>query len=340
MLTHGGRLLAAARDYGIEPERWLDLSTGINPDGWPVSGIPAAAWQRLPEDEDGLLPAARVYYGCPHLLAVAGSQAAIQMLPHLRRLQSGSARVILTAPAYQEHRYCWQRQGHEVQLVDVAHVERHIDDADVVVLINPNNPTGQCWPAAQLLDWRRRLAARGGWLLLDEAFMDATPEQSLCAQTGAPGLIVLRSLGKFFGLAGARVGFVAAWPQLLQALQEQLGPWALTGPSRHVAAAALRDRQWQQENRRQLQARGRRLGTMLADAGLMPDGGTALFQWLRFDEAIAVHAAFARRGILLRLFSEPLSLRFGLPGDETQWQRLQQALGEVLVEQQLRERRA
>ena len=234
MLEHGGKLLAAAARYGIEPASWLDLSTGINPAGWPVPSIPPAVWQRLPEQEDGLVDAAAAYYGSAGVLPVAGSQAAIQALPRLR----DACRVGVPHPAYAEHAHAWRAAGHAVVAWDAA---MGVDALDVLVLVHPNNPGGQIYARAELLDWHARLAVRGGWLLVDEAFIDATPEASLAGLCPRPGLIVLRSLGKFFGLAGARVGFVLAEPAVLGALEARLGPWAVSAPSRWVARAALAD---------------------------------------------------------------------------------------------------
>jgi len=168
MLEHGGKLLSAAARYGIEQDHWLDLSTGINPAGWPVPAIPDAVWQRLPETEDGLLEAAAAYYGCSDILPVAGSQAAIQALPRLR----AACRVGVPHPAYAEHAHAWRAAGHAVVEWDAGH---NIDALDVLVLVHPNNPGGQTYTRAELLDWHARLAARGGWLVVDEAFIDATP---------------------------------------------------------------------------------------------------------------------------------------------------------------------
>lgn len=328
LLHHGGRLRAAAARHGIPLADWLDLSTGINPDGWPVPAPPAACWARLPEDEDGLVQAARDYYGAASLLPVAGSQAAIQALPTLRPC----SRVAVLAPGYAEHAAAWQRAGHRVTPVAADAVEAAVDDSDVLLLIHPNNPTGARFATEQLLDWHARLAARGGWLLVDEAFMDVTPEHSLCRHSERPGLIVLRSLGKFFGLAGLRVGFVCAHPELLDRLHATLGPWTVSGPARWVASEALRDRAWQQQMRRQLAAQGRRLAGMLERHGLQADGGTALFQWLRTPHAEHWHDVLAAQGIFTRLFDTPASLRLGLPGDEAGWARLDAALA-ALAEQ-------
>lgn len=325
MLEHGGRLREASMTYGIPLADWLDLSTGLNPRGWPVPPLPAEDWQRLPEENDGLEEAARACYGCASLLPVAGSQAAIQALPALRP----ACRVGILSPGYAEHALAWHRAGHGVIPLAPEGIDSALAELDVLLLIHPNNPTGHAFEPARLLAWHARLAARGGWLVVDEAYVDATPKLSLAASCPMPGLVVLRSLGKFFGLAGARVGFVLAEPALLEALRERLGPWAIAHPSRHVARLALQDADWQAATRERLMREAARLAGLLAARGLAPRGGCALFQWLRAPEAARIHEALARRGILARLFAEPASLRLGLPPDEADWIRLEQALKEI-----------
>jgi adenosylcobyric acid synthase len=325
MLEHGGRLRRAAREYGIPLADWLDLSTGISPFGWPVPPPPAEAWRRLPEDDDGLAEAACAYYGAPHVLPVAGTQAAIQALPRLR----GPSRVGVLAPGYAEHAQAWERAGHRVERRASSELLDAAGDYDVRVLIHPNNPTGERFDPQRLRQAHAALAARGGWLVLDEAFMDASPDDSLCAHADREGLIVLRSAGKFFGLAGARAGFVCAAPALLDALREELGPWALAGPSRHALRLALADRAWQAQARGRLRAAGEQLSGLLKRHGLPPAGGCASFQWCRHEAAAAIHRALAQRGILARLFDDPPSLRFGLPPDAAALARLAAALAEV-----------
>lgn len=322
MLEHGGRLRQASTQYGIPLADWLDLSTGINPNGWPVPALPAECWQRLPEEEDALLPAARRYYQNDTLLAVAGSQAAIQTLPLLRP----ASRVGVLHPAYAEHAASWRKAGHQVQVIEAECLDAHLDELDVLILINPNNPTGQHWSRQQLLDWHARLHARGGWLLVDEAFMDGSTKHSLSPLPARSGLIVLRSVGKFFGLAGIRCGFVIAEPILLKRLAEALGPWPISHPGRYVAAQALADIEWQQTTALSLQRQGQRLKQLLADNGWPPSGGCNLFQWLKVEQAAQLYDLLARQGILTRLFNDPASLRLGLPKDEAAWQRLAQAL--------------
>jgi cobalamin biosynthesis protein CobC len=326
MLEHGGRLQRAAREYGIPLDQWLDLSTGISPFGWSVSTVPSSAWQRLPEDDDGLIDVACAYYEAPQLLPVAGSQAAIQALPLLR----GPSQVGIIAPGYAEHAQAWRRAGHAVTSLAADALLEQIERWDVLVLIHPNNPGGERFSTQTLLHLHAQLAARGGWLLVDEAFMDVTPQDSLCRYTDRDGLIVLRSVGKFFGLAGARAGFVCASAALLETLQEKLGPWTLTGPTRYVLREALGDHAWHASARLRLAAASQRLAGLLEQHGLAPTAGCGLFQWCRFDEASAVHRALARRGILTRLFDTPPSLRFGLLPDELAFARLDSALTEVL----------
>ena len=325
MLEHGGRLLRAARRYGIPAAEWLDLSTGVSPFPWPVPTIPAAAWHRLPEEDDGLLEAACDYYRAPALLPVAGSQAAIQCLPQLR----ARSRVGVIAPGYAEHAHAWRAAGHAVESLPASELIAQVHRFDVVVLIHPNNPGGDTFDRMDLLVLHALLAGRGGWLVVDEAFIDATPAHSLIDESAREGLVVLRSVGKFFGLAGARAGFVGASESLLGAMRERLGPWTLTGPARHVLRHAFADREWQVQARERLHAGSARLAETLRRHGLSPSAGTAFFQWHRSTHAHALHEALAQRGILTRLFEQPASLRLGLPCDDAAFLRLDIALGAV-----------
>ncbi|MFW6750840.1 threonine-phosphate decarboxylase CobD [Pseudomonas glycinae] len=322
MLEHGGRLRRAALEYGIAEEDWLDLSTGLAPWPFPVPDIPLRAWARLPENDDGLEQAACDYYGTSQVLPVAGSQMAIQLLPRLRR----AGKVGVLSPCYAEHAEAWRRSGYIVREVLEQEVDFFLDSLDVLVVVNPNNPTGLNLTPARLLDWHARLAQRGGWLVVDEAFMDNTPQLSLAPHAHQVGLIVLRSFGKFFGLAGVRLGFVLAERKLLRLLAEQVGPWAVSGPTRVLGHACLRDTEGHTHQRIRSDEACERLAALLERSGFKPQGGCALFQWLITEQASALHEFMARRGILLRLFAHNSSLRFGLPADAADEARLEQAL--------------
>jgi cobalamin biosynthetic protein CobC len=328
VLEHGGRLRQAAREYGIALADWVDLSTGINPDTYPIPPIDPLCWQRLPEDHDGLEAAAAAYYGSERLLALPGSQAAIQSLPRLFKPMA----IASVSPLYEEHPHAWEKAGHQLRRLPTLQRALSVMTPNVL-LCNPNNPTANQLPRQSLLDAADQLRRRGGWLIVDEAFADAEPDNTVAALAGsdeAPNLIVLRSLGKFFGLAGARVGFMFAAADKLEALHEIIGPWAVANPARVVARCALEDRTWQAEARLRLAASSQRLADMLAPLGTVQR--TALFCTVGGDAgslsvtALADH--FARRGILVRRFDLHGLIRFGLPGGEGEWQRLAAAVAE------------
>lgn len=307
----------------------MDLSTGINPNGWPVPTLPQSSWLRLPEPNDGLVRAASSYYGCKTLLPVAGVQAAIQALPQLRSY----SRVGIVWPGYTEHARAWKMCGDAVKLIRPQDIETSLAHIDVLVIINPNNPTGYYFDPKTLMLWHRYLVSRGGWLVVDEALIDATPQLSLTKFCPRPGLVVLRSMSKFFGLGGIRMGFVFAEKELLRLMNAYLGPWSVANPARWVARHALGDFSWQAETIAMLEQDTIRLEELLKDNGLLPNGGTHLFQWVKTPHAKAIHHSLASRGILTRLLNAPLSLRFGLPANEQQWKRLSTALRSLGIEE-------
>lgn len=321
-LEHGGNLRAAASRYGIPLEQWIDLSTGIAPNSWPVPVVPDKVWQRLPESDDELMQSARHYYGCEHVLPVAGSQAAIQLLPYLF---SGPMKVAVVLPCYGEHGPWWQRAGHDVSYIKVDDIDEQLDRFQLLVLVNPNNPDGRLIKFEQILAWRDRLQANNGCLLVDEAFMDTAPQYSVASHSGEVGLIVLRSLGKFFGLAGLRLGFVCAQASLLQALENKTGPWSVSHVARWIGSKALMDKSWQLQQRATLLSATERLSDLLSSQGLVSVGGTALFQYVLCQQAETLQQSLAEQAIWVRRFAQT-ALRFGLPADEEQWQRLDAAL--------------
>lgn len=330
MLEHGGNLRDAAQRFGRPVPDWLDLSTGINPQPYPVPALTPDAWHRLPENDPALALAACVYYGAPLMLPVAGTQAAIQALPRLRLLSNGPSKVVVAAPSYAEHAHHWAQHGHQMRAVPYAGLRAAVDSCDVMVVCNPNNPTGATVPPYCLLSWSQKLAARGGWLVVDEAFGDMTPHLSVAPWSDRPGLIVLRSVGKFFGLAGLRLGFVAAQQQMLTTLADLLGPWAISGPAQQIGRAALSDRAWQHAMRTELLVDGARLHWLLADHDINAHG-SALYQWWPWPQpqALAFREHMAQRGIWVRLFEqEACGIRLGLPLHEEGWTRLAQALAD------------
>ena len=321
--VHGGNLHEAAERYGIPHAQWLDLSTGINPHGYPVPPVPADVWRRLPDEGDDFATCAARYYGAPdaaHVLPVAGSQAAIRTLPALLP----RATVGIAPLTYSEYAPAFARAGHDVAPLDVRW-ESLPDALTHAVVVNPNNPTAVHLSAPRLLQWHAQLRARGGTLLVDEAFADTLPAASLAASTQLEGLVVLRSPGKFFGLAGVRAGFVLAAPALLEPLRHALGAWTVSGPARHAVRAAFADEAWQRQMRTRLDSESARLVDLLHAHGFETHS-TPLFVWTDDARAAALHEALARRGVWTRLFTASGSVRIGLPASDAQWMRFDESL--------------
>lgn len=325
-MKHGGDLTAAIARHGGTPRSWLDLSTGINPWPWPIPAIPERAWQRLPSlaDSDALIAAARGAYRTPdgaEIVAAAGTQALIQWLPRL----AAPGGVAIVGPTYNEHAQAWSDAGHPVIAIgDIGHLP---ENARHAVIVNPNNPDGRVTGLATLERIAALLRSRGGWLVIDEAFADPTPEVSavmLCARLPA---IVLRSFGKFYGLAGLRLGFAISAPDIAGRIAAALGPWPCSGPALYLATAALRDGAFGEQTRERLHQQADKLDNVLVKSGFAIVGGTALFRLARHPRALARHAALARTHIWCRSFdwADDL-LRFGLAPDDAGLDRLAAAL--------------
>lgn len=307
---HGGQLKLASERYTIPLENWVDLSTGINPESYPLPDVPASVWQRLPEANDGLEAAAAAYYGSKHLLPVAGSQEAIQNLPLLR----DKSRVGIITPAYHSHKQAWQQAGHEIIPLTNDDIESSLSALDVLVLVNPTNPTAHRYSLEQLLFWHHQLQQRGGWLVVDEAFMDLTPEGSLITQQPRAGLIVLRSIGKFFGLAGVRLGFVWADDIVLKGLVKLQNDWAVSNPARWAGRLALSDSRWQRDQRKKIPEAMAGLKVRLQAIYQCEVTEAGLFAYVLMGKEAAAeeHERLCKTGVLTRLFPEAGALRFGL----------------------------
>ncbi|UOG92196.1 MAG: threonine-phosphate decarboxylase CobD [Candidatus Thiothrix sulfatifontis] len=321
--NHGGQLRRFSQTFGIPLADWLDVSTGISPWAYPLPPVPSACWQRLPESDDGLASVAADYYGSSCVLPVSGSQEAIKLLP---QCFPSNRRVGIISPAYHSHQHAWSAQGHTVQALNPTQVAAVMPTLDVLVVVNPTNPTAQCYSAETLRHWQQTLLQHGGCLVVDEAFMDVTPTQSLITHEPQAGLVVLRSVGKFFGLAGVRLGFVWAEIPLLQAIAALQGDWSVSHPARWAGQQALADQAWQQQQRSRLVQAGERLHTLLQRYYGDAVQSTPLFSYLPSPHAATIHQALAAQGILTRLFTEPAALRFGLPATEQDWLRLEQGI--------------
>jgi cobalamin biosynthetic protein CobC len=319
MLDHGGNLDVARERFGGRLEDWIDLSTGINRRPYPVGELQPWHWTALPSRSDigSLHDAARQAYGTTApVLAIAGAQAAIQLLP---RLAPGGRARILT-PTYNEYAATLSGAGWHIE--QVAALEA-LAGADLAIVVNPNNPDGRQHDPGQLL----ALLPRVGRLVIDESFVDVLPDLSLASEAGRQGLIVLRSFGKFYGLAGLRLGFVLGCEAHVETLAAMSGPWPVSGVAIEIGRRALRDRAWANETRARLACEVSRLDVLASGAGWTLIGGTPLFRLYETSDAVAAQARLAEAHIWSRIFKDaPGWLRLGLPGREAEWERLSTAL--------------
>ncbi len=329
-MRHGGNLDEAARLFGRPVDDWLDLSTGINPDPYPAPAFDAATLARLPRADEvaRLEDAARVAYGVPDGAAIAaapGTQAIIQWLP---RLVPAPVRVAVAAPTYGEHAPAWRAGGHRVgEVAPTALADLSPEEPTVAVACNPNNPDGHVTAPDALLALATRLGRSGGFLVVDEAFADVDPAVSVLPRLRGEPVVALRSFGKFFGLAGVRLGFAAGAAAPVERLREALGPWCVAGPAIAIGTAALADRAWQAAERARLAAAAAALDETLAAAGLQVVGGTALYRLAAHAEAGRIADRLAEEGVWVRRFPDrPRLLRFGLPPAAGGAERLARAL--------------
>jgi cobalamin biosynthetic protein CobC len=319
MRDHGGDLDRARAEFGGDD--WIDLSTGINRVPYAVPELPPHAWTALPTAEDVTrleAAAARAFGATTPVVALAGAQAAIQLYPRL----SPPGRAAVLAPSYNEHAAALAAQG---WAVEAAPDLGAMDGADLAVVVNPNNPDGRRWAPEVLAD----LAGRVRCLVVDESFADAEPGLSLVPRLGTlrERAVVLRSFGKFYGLAGVRLGLALGGPETVGRLRALAGPWAVGGPAIAIGSAAYADTGWRAETSARLHADSARLSALLAKAGWPTVGATALFVTVETGDARTAQARLARARIWARAFPYSAGwLRLGLPGTSEEWDLLEAAL--------------
>jgi cobalamin biosynthesis protein CobC len=325
-VSHGGDLGIARRLFPGAPEPFIDLSTGINPQSYPLARFSPTALARLPEQDalTAIAAAAAKAYGAPsaeHVVVAPGSQI---LLPLVASLVS-PARAAVVSPTYPELARAAKLAGHDVKTVESI---GHAGDAKLVIVANPNNPDGRRLTRAALLKLAPDLRRQGGLLVVDEAFMDVVPPgESLAADVAGGNVVVLRSFGKFFGLPGLRLGFALTAPPLARRLSAILGPWPVSALALAIGTQALADTAWIERTRKNVAIAATSLDAILAGAGLEVIGGTDLFRLVRSEAAPALFQHLGRAGIYLRTFPDNRTwLRFGLPAPASARKRLKKAL--------------
>ena len=328
---HGGRLGAARIAYSQAPQPWIDLSTGINPKSYPAPRARGVTLNRLPDTAElsqlESVAAAAFGVGDPQrVVATGGTESALRLLPYVL----GRKAAIVAGPTYGSHADGWQKAGVPSRVVADDQLEDSIADQTALIVVNPNNPDGRLVSRDRLRHLHAAVASRGGVLIVDEAFGEVTPQASVADFAGAreaEHLVVLRSFGKFYGLAGLRLGFVVGSPWVAARVRDAIGDWPVSVDALAAGLAAYADRQWTERMRVQLAGAARRLDELLTRYGFEVVGGTSLYRLVRAEDAPVRFERLAAAGILTRPFQHDASLlRFGLPGTPDAWQRLGDAL--------------
>lgn len=325
--VHGGRLAAAMAAYPRAPRPWLDLSTGINPEPWRGPRAPYELLSRLPDPLRiaELEAAAAVAFGvadAARVVAVAGAEAGLRLLPRVL----GADAVDVVSPTYSSHEAAWRSGLAQVFRITAERIRASA--ADVLLLVNPNNPDGHAvdrdlLEAVVVSRARRRL-----WTVVDESFVETRPELSV-AGVASDRLVVLRSFGKFYGLPGLRLGFVIAPPELAVRLREVQGEWPVSAEAAFMGIKAYGDMAWREAMRDSLARDAADLDDLLEARGLRVLGGTSLFRLASAPDACAVFKGLCRAGVLTRPFARREEwIRFGLPRRED-FARLDLALRQI-----------
>ena len=330
---HGGRLSQARAAFPLAPQPWLDLSTGISPWPYPARFAGAGDRARLPDPEEiaALEAVAARAFGLPPacVLAVAGAEAGARLLASTL----GAKRVGIVEPTYGGHRAAWEAFGAEVVSIRRDSLDEAAAACDAVVLVNPNNPDGALTSPERMIALAEQAAALDGWVIVDEAFGDASRELSVSNAMAqgwtAPRLVALRSFGKFYGLPGVRLGFVTAHPEVIAMLRLRLGDWPVSADAIAAGMDAYADEGWPVAARARLAEAAERLDILLLRARFEIVGGTTLFRLAAAENTPDRFRRLAERGVLTRPFAyNPRWLRFGLPAP-AHWPRLEAALMET-----------
>ncbi len=305
---HGGGLDSAIAQWGGTRAEWVDLSTGINPLPYPAPVPPVEDWTALPDTnaQAKLDRAARSFWNVPDgadILAAPGASVLIAAMPAVFE----GRYVDIPEPTYNEHRAAFLHHGWDLR-------DR---SADLRVVVHPNNPNGHLWTQEDV-NLRQ--------VVVDESFADVRADISLISRAADPGCLVLKSFGKFWGLAGLRLGFAIGDPALIADLRGRIGPWAVSGPALRIGTAALSDKDWAEQTRARLSADATRLDKLMQARGAAQVGGTSLFRLYAVDDATQFQNHLAQHRIWSRIFPYSKTwLRLGLPGPE-QWAQTEAAL--------------
>lgn len=318
--VHGGNRLEISRRYAIAEDAIIDFSSNINPLGCPSSVRPlvrngVALLTAYPDSHClELREALAAAWGCSsqHIIAGNGSTELIHLLPRVLRPR----RALIFTPTFSEYEASLRAAGcaiHTISLRDGEGFRMPAREAisflprvDVLYLCNPNNPTGTLAEPNLLAALLAAAEKQKVLVVVDEAFMDFAPDHSLVRSAGRRNnLLVLRSMTKFFGIPGIRLGYLVGPPQLIKRLYRHKEPWTVNTLAQKIGIACMAEHRFAAETRRFVAAERAYLFSRLQSIpGLQPIPSAANYLLLkitcrRLSSAI-VYEELARRGILVR----------------------------------------
>lgn len=264
-VEHGGRVYEAARRWGIELHQVLDFSANINPLG-PPQAVLSAIENSLTPTSLRVYPDATAFLSAivnkHHLMPdeiVVGSGAASLIFAVIHALSP--KRVLILDPAFVEYSRASAAVNAQITTAllteergftpDFASLVRTIKErqVDLVILNSPHNPTGALYPRDALLSLIDAAEEYNTAVLLDEAFIDYTPQASLVSHAATkPHLIVLRSLTKFYAMPGLRIGYAVCNAKVAGRIREQIDPWSVSTVALEAGRAALAEAGFEAES--------------------------------------------------------------------------------------------
>jgi len=319
-IQHGGDIDLAIKKYGGKREDWVDLSTGINGTSYPWQESINVELRNLPSNKILMnleKAAARAYKiaESADTAAVSGAQQIINLLPIC--LKSCNSVTIL-GPTYSEYEKAFKSSGIKTQTVSEV---SKLSSSDIAIIVNPNNPTGKVIADEMLEDLSKKVRI----LIIDESFKMFSTRRTL----NFSNIIQINSLGKFFGLAGIRLGFVSGPSDFIKAVKEMLGPWPVSSLAAEIGIVALNDRVWISEMEKLLVTESNALHEACNSRNWELVGRTSLFHTYATSSCLEVEKQFAAHGIWVRTFDYSETwVRLGIPTSENQWERVKQALNQ------------
>ena len=319
-IHHGGDIDLAIKKYGGEREDWIDLSTGINGTSYPWQQSIKFELRNLPSNKllVNLERAASAAYKVAEnteTAAVSGAQQIISLLPICLKSYNS---VAILGPTYNEYEKAFKSSGIKAQTVSEV---SKLSSSDIAIIVNPNNPTGKVI-AEEILD---DLSKKVRILIIDESFKTFSSRRIQKFEN----VIQINSLGKFFGLAGVRLGFVSGPSDFIKSVRRMLGPWPISSIAAEIGTIALNDNTWISEMEKILLEGSNVLHKACSTKNWKLVGKTNLFHTYATSSSLEVEKQFAAHYIWIRTFDYSETwVRLGIPTSKYEWTRVRQALNE------------